>query len=130
MLSLMIGHIRICPYYFFTILFIVDIYMYVCVCVCTCLCMYKRNSEFVMPSSQPISKSKRDGIDFLVIIRNLFELYHIFERMGKRVTELKKKKEKKNTLSEGFCRLNGNASLISLFKTISIILESLLFQKF
>lgn len=87
MLSLMIGHIRICPYYFFTILFIVDIYMYVCVCVCTCLCMYvcmyKRNSEFVMPSSQPISKSKRDGIDFLVIIRNLFELYHIFERMGK-----------------------------------------------
>ena len=46
------------------------------------------------------------------------------------MTELKKKKEKKNTLSEGFCRLNGNASLISLFKIINIILESLLFQKF
>ena len=59
--------------------------MYVCVCTCLSMyvCMYKRNSEFVMPSSQPISKSKRDGIDFLVIIRNLFELYHIFERMGK-----------------------------------------------
>ena len=60
--------------------------MYVCVCMHLCMyvCMYKWNSEFVIPSSQPSSKSKHDGIDFLVIIRKLFELYHIFERKGKR----------------------------------------------
>lgn len=55
----------------------VHLCMYVCVCVyafvCVCMYvyMYKWNSEFVMPSSQPSSKSKCDGIDFLVIIRKI-----------------------------------------------------------